>query len=116
MAFEANKYAIYYSIEAHKENWALSQFSRWLSDNKADEEIRSFYLGLGRERNQMGFGPYETIGSLTILRKIIQQFAGKNMARKNAVEAYKALELDNRIIAFFDRAIYFVSRGFEEKM
>lgn len=94
---------------------ALSQLSRWLSEDHTQKEISEFYIALGRERKQMGFGPYETIGSLTILRKIIQSFAAKQLARDNAVNAYKILELDHRIISFFDRAVYYTSRGFEEE-
>jgi len=93
---------------------ALTQLSGWLSENKTNKEIFDFYINLGRERKKMGFGPYETIGSLTILRRIIQSFAAKQLARNNAVNAYKILELDHRIISFFDRAVYYTSRGFEE--
>jgi 8-oxo-dGTP diphosphatase len=91
---------------------AISQFSSWLSGNEADEEVKKFYLQLGTDRKSDGCGLYEIISSLSLLRKYILTFAINKGVWDRAIDAYAVLELDRRIILFFDKAIYYTACGF----
>jgi ADP-ribose pyrophosphatase YjhB (NUDIX family) len=91
---------------------ALSQFSTWLSGLEDNQEIAGFYQRLGAERRDLGFELQEVISSLTLLRKHMLQQAMKLGVWKGALDAYRVLELDYRIMLFFDKAIYHTARGF----
>jgi hypothetical protein len=90
----------------------LSQFSTWLSGLEDNQEIAGFYQRLGAERRDLGFELQEVISSLTLLRKHMLQQAMKLGVWKGALDAYRVLELDYRIMLFFDKAIYHTARGF----
>jgi ADP-ribose pyrophosphatase YjhB (NUDIX family) len=93
---------------------AISQFSSWLSGSEADEKVKDFYITLGIDRKSNGFGLNEVISSLSLLRKHILTFALNKGVWKSAIDAYTVLELDWRIILFFDKAIYYTARGFAD--
>jgi 8-oxo-dGTP diphosphatase len=94
---------------------ALSQFSNWLSGGGADKDVRDFYMQLGRERKSQGFGLYEVISSLSLLRKHIHNFTIDKGVWESAIDAYTVLELERRIILFFDKASYNTARGFAKE-
>ncbi len=91
---------------------ALSQFSRWLSGNEDDTEVVSFYRNLGAERQRLGFELPEVISSLSLLRRQIRIHAARQGVWKGAMDAYSAVELVQRIVLFFDRAMYHTVRGY----
>ncbi|HOX45975.1 MAG TPA: NUDIX domain-containing protein [Myxococcota bacterium] len=92
---------------------ALSQFGHWLSGAGALVEVRAFYQNLGQERRRQGFALHEVLSSLTLLRKQIWEFARGHGVWSRPLEAYRVLELDRRIVAFFDRAMVHTAMGFE---
>ncbi|MFH0974547.1 MAG: NUDIX domain-containing protein [Spirochaetota bacterium] len=91
---------------------AISQFYGWLSGVPDDKAIKDFYTQLGKERREHGFGLYEVISSLSLLRKHVVTFAIDKGVWERAIDAYTVLELDRRIILFFDKAIYYTAKGF----
>ncbi|MBN1335373.1 MAG: NUDIX domain-containing protein [Deltaproteobacteria bacterium] len=93
---------------------ALSQFGRWLQGDEADSEVRTFYRAVGRERRDQGFAPHEVLSSLTLFRKNVWLFARDTGILARPIDVYRVLELDRRIVAFFDRAAYDAVRGWEE--
>ncbi|MBN1945434.1 MAG: NUDIX domain-containing protein [Bradymonadales bacterium] len=93
---------------------ALSQFTRWLVGTEASGEVRQFYRTLGMERRGQGFQVHEVLSSLTLLRKNIWMFAREQGVWERPIDVYRVLELDRRIVAFFDRAMYHTAGGFAE--
>jgi 8-oxo-dGTP diphosphatase len=91
---------------------ALSQFGRWLQGDQAENEIRAFYHELGEQRCAAGFGLHEVLSSLMLLRKHIYAYARSHGVWERPLEAYRVLELDRRLVLFFDRAMYHVARGY----
>jgi ADP-ribose pyrophosphatase YjhB (NUDIX family) len=91
---------------------ALAQFGRWLGSGQAEGEVRAFYRKLGRRRHSEGFGLHEVLSSLMLLRKHIYGFARGRGVWERPLDAYRVLELDRRLVLFFDRAMYHVARGF----
>jgi ADP-ribose pyrophosphatase YjhB (NUDIX family) len=90
------------------------QFGRWLKGKEDEHEIRSFYRAIGRERKAMGFALHEVLSSLTLMRKHIWEFAHVHGVWEKPIDLYRALELDRRVMVFFDRAMYQITRGYEE--
>jgi len=94
---------------------ALTHFSKWLSGSEADEDVRQFYRDVGAERKKSGFDLHELISALTLLRKHIWNFARGTGMWERPIDAYRVLELDRRIVVFFDKAMYHTARGYIEK-
>jgi ADP-ribose pyrophosphatase YjhB (NUDIX family) len=92
---------------------ALSQFSRWLRGDQAEGEIRTFYRTVGRERRGQGFGLHEVLSSLMLLRKHVYGYARTRGVWERPVDVYRVLELDRRLVLFFDRAMYHAARGYD---
>lgn len=93
---------------------ALSQFCSWLSGEEHGEEVAEFYRKLGRQRREQGFGLHEVLSALTLLRREIWLFIGQREALVDLMEVYRAMELSRRVVLFFDKALYHMTRGFEE--
>lgn len=91
---------------------AVSQFGRWLSGDGAEEEIRHFYRSLGARRRDEGFALAELLSSLMLLRKHIWSCARSRGVWQGPLEAYRVLELDRRLVLFFDHAMYNAVCGF----
>jgi hypothetical protein len=94
---------------------ALSQFGKWLKGSEADEEVKSFYRTLGRDRKAEGFQVHEVFSSLTLLRKHVWTFARSRGVWERPIDVYRVLELNRRIAVFFDKAMYHTARGFADE-
>ncbi len=92
---------------------ALTQFGRWLQGDEAESEVRAFYRAVGRDRRAQGFELHEVLSSLTLVRKNVWTFARDRGIWARPIDVYRVLELDRRIVAFFDRAAYHTVRGWE---
>ena len=93
---------------------ALAQLSRWLRGDSAEAEIRTFYRAIGSERHAGGFGLHEVLSSLMLLRKQVWMYARDQGLWRRPLEVYRVLELDRRLVLFFDRAMYDTAKGYEE--
>jgi 8-oxo-dGTP diphosphatase len=92
---------------------AISQFGRWLKGREADDEVRAFYQALGRERKALGFSVREVLSSLTLLRKHVWTYTRTHGVWERPIDVYRVLELNRRIVLFFDKAMYHTAVGFE---
>jgi len=93
---------------------ALSQFSKWLAGGEEGDESGRFYRALGAERCRLGFALNEVLRSLGLLRRHMLRFALDRGVWHGALDAYTAVELDHRIIGFFDQAVSHAALGYEE--
>jgi ADP-ribose pyrophosphatase YjhB (NUDIX family) len=92
---------------------ALSQFSDWLSSGEEQDGLGRFYRELGAERRDQGFALNEVLRSLALLRQHMLRFAMERGVWHGALDAYTVVELDHRIIGFFDQALYHAALGYE---
>jgi hypothetical protein len=92
-----------------------SKLGSWISQKTTKEEFKNYWKELGKQRRQEGFPLSEIILSLCILRLRLWQKVESEGLLDTALDLYQALELSNRVVVFFDRAIYFTSSGYEEK-
>jgi 8-oxo-dGTP diphosphatase len=93
---------------------ALSQFSRWLRGAESDQEVRAFYRPVGHERIVQGVQPHEMVSSLTLLRRQVHEFARRQGVWERPIDVYRVLELNRRIVVFFDKAAYHMVKGSTE--
>ena len=94
----------------------LSQFSKWLEGDYMNENIQIFYRNLGRKRKKEGFDLSEVLSALSLSRKHIWEFALSQGIHSKTIDIYRILELERRIVIFFDKAAHYVSKGYEENI
>ncbi|MCD4736301.1 MAG: hypothetical protein K8R53_09675, partial [Bacteroidales bacterium] len=91
----------------------LRQFRKWLSGDYDDIEIRKHYRKLGAERKAEGFSLSEILSAFSLTRKHIWEFALSQRMWTSTIDIYMSLELERRMLLFFDRASFYAARGFE---
>ena len=92
-----------------------SRLSKWISKETSKEEIYDHFFALGVQRRKEGFTVSEVIQALIITRRHIWLKVLSEGFLDTALDMYKALELNNRVILFFDRAIHYTAMGYENE-
>lgn len=92
-----------------------SQLGRWISHETTTDEIRVYWTSLGRQRREEGFALSEIILSLEMIRRHLWQKVQGEGLLDTALDLLQAIELYNRVMLFFDRAIYYAALGYETK-
>lgn len=93
----------------------LTQFGKWLEGDYMSEDIRIFYRNLGWKRKKEGFNLSEVLSALSLSRKHIWEFSLSQNIHSKTIDVYRMLELERRIMLFFDKASHYVSKGYEDK-
>ncbi len=96
---------------------ALDMYKRlghWLSVETPKEESARFYMKYGKDRYHEGFPLPELIYSFILYRRHLWLYILHSRFLDSAYELLRALELNNRVILFFDRALYNMASGYEE--
>ncbi len=88
--------------------------SRWLSLSSSKEETARFYREYGEQRFREGFPLPELIYSFILFRRHLWLFIMHSGFYDSAYELLRALELNNRVILFFDRGLHNMALGYEE--
>jgi hypothetical protein len=92
-----------------------SQLGRWISRETTKEEMKNYWTALGRQRREEGFAFSEIVLSLCHIRRVLWDKVQAEGVMDTALDLYQAIDLHNRVVLFFDRAMYFAAAGFEEK-
>jgi hypothetical protein len=90
-----------------------SQLGRWLSHDTTKADIKKIYTALGEQRRKECFKLSEVIQALIITRRILWFKVQDEGFLDNVLDLNLAMGLNNQVILFFDRAIYFTGAGFE---
>jgi 8-oxo-dGTP diphosphatase len=91
----------------------LSRFSAWLGGAHGDADVRDFFAALGRQSRREGIPLSHVLSSLSLVKKHLWEFALSRGMWQKTLDIYMALELDRRIVVFFDRAVYHATQGYE---
>ncbi len=78
------------------------------------ERLASFYRRIGEARRAQGYEVEEVVMALLLLKRQIWLFVMQEGFLNVNLELYQALELNNRVVLYFDRAIYFVAQAYSE--
>lgn len=92
-----------------------NEFNHWMLEETDKEAIERVYTALGRQRREEGFTLSEVIQALIISRRHIWLLVDSEGFLDTALDLRNAIDLVNRSILFFDRAIYFTAVGYESK-
>lgn len=95
--------------------WVIGQFEKWLGGYYSKKELRKYYRQLGSERKKEGFSLSEILSAISLTRKHIWEFALSQQMWTSTFDIYSTLELERRMMLFFDRASFYAARGFEKE-
>lgn len=93
----------------------FSQLGKWISRTTTKEDVARYFKPLGRRRREQGFKLEEIIKALTLTRRHVWLTVLSSGLMDTALELLQAMELNNRVVLFFDRAIYYTTIGYMEK-
>jgi hypothetical protein len=79
----------------------------------SQDEVRDYWIHLGRKRKQEGFSMTEIFLSLCLIRRRIWDKIEREGLLDTAMDLRLAMDLYCRVTIFFDRATLFAVRGFE---
>ena len=91
-----------------------SYLGQSISEQTTREDIEREYVALGRERFAEGFALSEVIQALIISRRVLWLKIQADGLLDTAMDLHLGLDLNNKVVLFFDRAIYYTTIGFEE--
>lgn len=89
------------------------RISYFLGRRLPKNKLASFYTRLGKVREVEGVPIEESVMALYLLKRQIWLFILQEGLLTTNLELYQALELNNRIVLYFDRAIYYLTLGYE---
>ena len=95
------------------------QIYRNLSDwllNKTEEEIEEKFSFIGHRRHQQKVALSQVIYALVLTKEHLWEFLRMEGIADTAIELLQELELFHLVDQFFDKAIYYVSAGYEAAM
>jgi len=93
----------------------IKHFGDWLGGSYSNKEIKKFYKELGQDRRIEGFSLSEILSALSLSRKYIWEFALSQGMWNKPLDIYMVLELERRMMLFFDKASYYIAKGYEKK-
>jgi hypothetical protein len=92
-----------------------SRMGYFLSRRLPRERLASFYKKLGQNRREQGYRVEEVVMALMLLKRHVWLFILQEGFLTANLELYQALELNNRVVLYFDRAIYYVTQAYSEE-
>ena len=93
-----------------------SRLDSWLSKDKKKGEIKQHYTELGAQRYNENIPLSDLVMTLMLIKRHLWIFVMENQFFSSSFELSQALELNNKVVLFFDRVIYFAVMGYEEEM
>jgi hypothetical protein len=93
-----------------------SMLISWLNKEKRAGNIRKYYADLGKRRYSEGIPVSEVVMAFMLLKRHLWLFIMEKQFFDSTYECYQALELNNKVVLFFDRIIYFTALGYEEEL
>ena len=94
-----------------------SNLSSWLGKDKQTKgEIRRIYTELGRKRYREGIPLHEVVLAFMLIKSHLWLYLQEKNFFNSKYELSQALELNNTVVFFFDRVIYFVTMGYEDAL
>ncbi len=82
--------------------------------HKADDRIQARYCQLGEERHAESVSLSEVVCALILIKYHLRDYVRTAGLVNSTVDLYQLLELDRLVGQFFDKAIYYTVRGYEQ--
>ena len=93
-----------------------SRLGSWLSREKNIKDIKEYYTQLGKKRYYEGIPLHEVIMALMLIKRHLWLYVLEKHFFNSTYECYQALEMNNKVVLFFDRIIFFTTIGYEDEL
>lgn len=93
-----------------------SRLISWLNKDKRAGDIQKYYTELGKRRFHEGIPVSEVLIAFMLLKRHLWLFITEQQFFDSTYECYQALELNNKVVLFFDKVIYFSTLGYEDEL
>src|SRR4030042_4238433 len=94
----------------------LENLGRWVSYDTIKEDIGKRYANEGIDSFKRQIPLCEVIRGMNTLRRTLWTFVINESSFETAIQLHQMMELSDRLILFFDRAEYYLIRGYMEEM
>lgn len=94
----------------------LKYLNKWVSYDAVKEDVGRRYAEEGMDTFRMQIPLCEVIRAMYLLRRTLWLFVTSESAFDSAFQLHQMAELNDRVILFFDRAEYYLIRGYLEEM
>ena len=91
----------------------LQELGQWLDERERGGDIKDIYIELGRARAKEGRPLSDVVSAQLLLKRHIWLYVLSHGFLSTAYELYQILELNNRVVYFFDRVIFYLIYGYE---
>ena len=89
-----------------------ANLGKWLEEETS--QVEHYYTALGAERLEEGFKLSEVLSALSITKRVLWEHVLTQGLLDSALDLHQALELNNQVVLFFDKAAYYVAVGYEK--
>jgi hypothetical protein len=94
-----------------------SRLDTWLKGNKSKAaEFRNYFEKQGEMRFREGVSLHEEVMTLMLIKRHLWLYVMETNFFDSTYELQQALQFNNRVVMFFDRAIFYVTNGYQEEM
>lgn len=93
----------------------IQELGDWLDEGKKGSDIKDVYLALGKRRAIEGIALEDIVSAHLLLKRHIWLYVLSHGFLSTAFEIYQVLELNNRVVLFFDRLIFWLVYGYESE-
>lgn len=94
-----------------------SKLGSWLgTDKHTTGEVKKIYTELGKKRYREGIPLHEVVLAFMLIKRHLWLYVQEQQFFDSSYELHQALELNNKVVLFFDRVIYLVTMGYEEEL
>ncbi|HPC47880.1 MAG TPA: hypothetical protein PLW83_07525 [Deltaproteobacteria bacterium] len=92
-----------------------SRLDSWLAGDKKKGELREHYKKIGMTRYHEGIPLSDVVMALMLIKRHLWLYVQETQFFDSSFQLMQALEFNNRVVLFFDRAIYFTCLGYQEE-
>jgi hypothetical protein len=86
----------------------------WISE-QTDERIEAYYSEIGRRRYDARVPLADAVYALIVVKQHLRRFVRDHGFTRSVVEMYSEEQLREMAWSFFDRAVYFMVKGYEDE-
>jgi len=97
-------------------NDVYSRLTAWLNKERRASETEKYYHELGKRRFQEGIPVSEVMLAFMLLKRNLWLFVTEKHFFDSTYERYQALEMNNKVVLFFDKVIHFAVTGYENEV
>lgn len=97
----------------HRIHSVYEKLSMWLDWEISSKEVARFFLNCGAERKAEETPLSESIYAIILARRNLFEHLMEQSVIHEAMDLQRLIEFNSRVTYFFDKAVYFVIKGYE---